>query len=126
MRKEVLDDLELMRKIRDERVKKMEEAEAEMKEINRIEVEGIKNFDELVFYIRKTIQGAGNYEVQARDTNNVIMYAEATGVKREMKNLLNLILKGDEEDKNLNVWGYNREVKSEDSYKEVKYGMEVI
>jgi len=126
MRKEVLDDLELMRKIRDERIRKAEEAEAEMKEVERIQVEGIKTFDELVFYIRKTIQGAGNYEVQARDMNNTIMYAEAIGVKREMKNLLNLILKGDEEDKKLEVWGYNREVKSEDPYKEIKYGMEVV
>ena len=119
MRKEVLDDLELMRKIRDERIRQVEEAEADMKEINRIEVEGIRTFDELVFYIRKTIQGAGNFEIQGRDTNNMILYAEATGVKREMKNLLNLILKGDEEDKKLSVWGKGIE-------KEDNYGMEVM
>lgn len=120
MRKEVLDDLELMRRIRDERVKEMEEAEADMKEIKRIEVEGIRTFDELVFYIRKTIEGAGNFAIQARDTNNMIMYAEATGVRREMKNLLNLILKGDEDQRQLRIWG-NGIDRKEDSY-----SMEVV
>ena len=120
MRKEVLDDLELMRRIRDERMKEMEEAEADMKEIKRIEVEGIRTFDELVFYIRKTIEGAGNFVIQARDTNNMIMYAEATGVRREMKNLLNLILKGDEEQRQLRIWG-NGIDRKEDSY-----SMEVV
>lgn len=117
MRKEVLDDLELMRKIRDERAKEMEQEEAEAKEIRRLEVDGIRTFDELIFYIRKEIQGANNLTYQARDINNTLLYAEANGVKREFKHLLELVLKGDEEDKKLEVWG---------NVKEPEYGMEVV
>ncbi len=98
MDKKVLKDLEYMTNIRRKTVEEYEKSIAKQQEIDRLMEEGIKTFDELVFYIRETLRATNELNVTARNANNQLLYIESTAVRREFKILLNLILEGEEEE----------------------------
>ena len=91
-------DLEKMNMERERAWKEYEKSYVKKREIDRLMDEGIKNFDELVFYIRETLKASEEINVNARNVNNEILYIESVAVKREFKILLNLILMGEEEE----------------------------
>jgi len=93
-----LTDLEKMNMERERAWKEYEKSYVKKREIDRLMDEGIKNFDELVFYIRETLKASEEINVNARNVNNEILYIESVAVKREFKILLNLILIGEEEE----------------------------
>jgi len=98
MEKRILTDLEKMNMERERAWKEYEKSYVKKREIDRLMDEGIKNFDELVFYIRETLKASEEINVNARNVNNEILYIESVAVKREFKILLNLILMGEEEE----------------------------
>jgi len=93
-----LSDLEKMNMERERAWKEYEKSYVKKREIDRLMDEGIKNFDELVFYIRETLKASEEINVNARNVNNEILYIESVAVKREFKILLNLILIGEEDE----------------------------
>jgi len=93
-----LTDLEKMNMERERAWKEYEKSYVKKREIDRLMDEGIKNFDELVFYIRETLKASEEINVNARNVNNEILYIESVAVKREFKILLNLILIGEEDE----------------------------
>jgi len=97
MDKKILRDLEYMASIRRKTVEEYEKSLQKQQEIDRLMEEGIKNFDELVFYIRETLRASNELNVTARNSNNELLYIESTAVRREFKILLNLILLGEED-----------------------------
>jgi len=98
MEKRILTDLEKMNMERERAWKEYEKSYVKKREIDRLMDEGIKNFDELVFYIRETLKASEEINVNARNVNNEILYIESVAVKREFKILLNLILIGEEDE----------------------------
>ena len=98
MEKKILSDLEKMSLERKRAWEEYEKSYVKRREIDRLMDEGIKNFDELVFYIRETLKASDEINVNARNVNNEILYIESVAVKREFKILLNLILMGEEEE----------------------------
>ena len=98
MEKRILTDLEKMNMERERAWKEYERSYVKKKEIDRLMDEGIKTFDELVFYLRETLRASEDINVSARNMNNQILYIESVAVKREFKILLNLILMGEEEE----------------------------
>ena len=98
LEKRILTDLEKMNMERERAWREYERSYVKKKEIDRLMDEGIKNFDELVFYIRETLKASEEINVNARNVNNEILYIESVAVKREFKILLNLILIGEEEE----------------------------
>ncbi len=98
MEKRILSDLEKMNMERERAWREYEKSYVKKREIDRLMDEGIKNFDELVFYIRETLKASEEINVNARNINNQILYIESVAVKREFKILLNLILMGEEEE----------------------------
>ena len=86
-----------MASIRRKTVEEYEKSLQKQQEIDRLMEEGIKNFDELVFYIRETLRASNELNVTARNSNNELLYIESTAVRREFKILLNLILLGEED-----------------------------
>jgi len=98
MEKKVLSDLEKMNMERKRAWDEYEKSYVKQRELDRLMDEGIKNFDELVFYIRETLKATDNLNVTARNMNNNILYIESVAVRREFKILLNLILEGEEEE----------------------------
>jgi len=98
MEKKVLTDLEKMNMERKRAWEEYEESYVKQRELDRLMDEGIKTFDELVFYIRETLKATDNLNVTARNMNNQILYIESVAVRREFKILLNLILEGEEEE----------------------------
>ena len=98
MEKRILSDLEKMNMERERAWKEYEKSYVKKREIDRLMDEGIKNFDELVFYIRETLKASEEINVNARNVNNEILYIESVAVKREFKILLNLILIGEEDE----------------------------
>jgi len=107
MDKKILRNLEYMTNIRKKTVEEYEKSIAKKQEIDRLMEEGIKTFDELVFYIRETLRAANELNVNARNADNQLLYIESTAVRREFKILLNLILLGEE--------GEEQAIKDEDS-----------
>lgn len=110
MDKKVLRDLEYMASIRRKTVEQYEQNIKKQQELDRLMEQGIRTFDELVFYIRETIRASNDLNVTARNTNNELLYVESVAVRREFKILLNLILEGEEteeeernEDNNMEV-----------------------
>jgi len=110
MDKKVLRDLEYMASIRRKTVEQYEQNMKKQQELDRIMEQGIRDFNELVFYIRETIRASNDLNVTARNTNNELLYVESVAVRREFKILLNLILEGEEteeeernEDNNMEV-----------------------
>ena len=97
MDKRILRDLEYMASIRRKTVEQYEKSIQRQQEIDRLMEEGIKNFDELVFYIRETLRASNELNVTARNANNELLYIESVAVRREFKILLNLILLGEED-----------------------------
>ena len=97
MDKRILRDLEYMANIRRKTVEQYEKNIQRQQEIDRLMEEGIKNFDELVFYIRETLRASNELNVTARNANNELLYIESVAVRREFKILLNLILLGEED-----------------------------
>ncbi|RLI53277.1 MAG: hypothetical protein DRP09_16105 [Candidatus Thorarchaeota archaeon] len=97
MDKKILRDLEYMASIRRRTVEEYEKSLQKQQEIDRLMEEGIKNFNELVFYIRETLRASNELNVRARDANNELLYIESVAVRREFKILLNLILLGEED-----------------------------
>ena len=93
-----MSDLEKMNMERERAWKEYEKSYVKKREIDRLMDEGIKNFDELVFYIRETLKASEEINVNARNVNNEILYIESVAVKREFKILLNLILIGEEDE----------------------------
>ncbi|RLF97017.1 hypothetical protein DRN58_09260 [Thermococci archaeon] len=98
MEKRILSDLEKMNVERKRAWKEYEKNYVKQRELDRLMDEGIKNFDELVFYIRETIKAANNLNLAARNSDNKLLYVESTAVRREFKILLNLILVGEEKE----------------------------
>jgi len=96
MDKKVLRDLEYMASIRRKTVEQYEQNMKKQQELDRIMEQGIRDFNELVFYIRETIRASNDLNVTARNTNNELLYVESVAVRREFKILLNLILEGEE------------------------------
>ncbi len=96
MDRKILRDLEYMTNIRRRSVEEYEKSIAKQQEIDRLMEEGIKTFDELVFYIRETLRASNELNVNARNSDNHLLYIESTAVRREFKILLNLILLGEE------------------------------
>jgi len=97
MDKRILRDLEYMASIRRRTVEEYEKSLQKQQEIDRLMEEGIKTFDELVFYIRETLRASNELNVTARNANNELLYIESVAVRREFKILLNLILLGEED-----------------------------
>jgi len=97
MDKKILRDLEYMANIRRKTVEQYEKNIRCQQEIDRLMEEGIKTFDELVFYIRETLRASNELNVTARNANNELLYIESVAVRREFKILLNLILLGEED-----------------------------
>ena len=97
MDKKILRDLEYTASIRRKTVEQYEKSIQRQQEIDRLMEEGIKNFDELVFYIRETLRASNELNVTARNANNELLYIESVAVRREFKILLNLILLGEED-----------------------------
>ena len=97
MDKRILRDLEYMANIRRKTIEQYEKNIQRQQEIDRLMEEGIKNFDELVFYIRETLRASNELNVTARNANNELLYIESVAVRREFKILLNLILLGEED-----------------------------
>ena len=97
MDKKILRDIEYMASIRRKTVEQYEKSIQCQQEIDRLMEEGIKNFDELVFYIRETLRASNELNVTARNANNELLYIESVAVRREFKILLNLILLGEED-----------------------------
>ena len=110
MDKRILRDLEYMANIRRKTVEEYEKSLQKQQEIDRLMEEGIKNFDELVFYIRETLKASNELNVTARNSNNELLYIESTAVRREFKILLNLILLGEEEGNEIKTESNNMEV----------------
>ena len=110
MDKKILRDLEYMASIRRKTVEEYEKSLQKQQEIDRLMEEGIKNFDELVFYIRETLKASNELNVTARNSNNELLYIESTAVRREFKILLNLILLGEEEGNEIKTESNNMEV----------------
>jgi len=110
MDKKILRDLEYMASIRRKTVEEYEKSLQKQQEIDRLMEEGIKNFDELVFYIRETLRASNELNVTARNSNNELLYIESTAVRREFKILLNLILLGEEEGNEIKTESNNMEV----------------
>ncbi len=98
MERKILNDLEKMNMERKRAWEAYEKSYKKRQEIDRLMEEGIRNFDELVFYIRETLKASDEINVNARNVNNEILYIESVAVKREFKILLNLILMGEEEE----------------------------
>ena len=99
-----------MANIRRKTVEEYEKSLQKQQEIDRLMEEGIKNFDELVFYIRETLKASNELNVTARNSNNELLYIESTAVRREFKILLNLILLGEEEGNEIKTESNNMEV----------------
>jgi len=99
-----------MASIRRKTVEEYEKSLQKQQEIDRLMEEGIKNFDELVFYIRETLKASNELNVTARNSNNELLYIESTAVRREFKILLNLILLGEEEGNEIKTESNNMEV----------------
>lgn len=99
-----------MASIRRKTVEEYEKSLQKQQEIDRLMEEGIKNFDELVFYIRETLRASNELNVTARNSNNELLYIESTAVRREFKILLNLILLGEEEGNEIKTESNNMEV----------------
>ena len=110
MDKKILRDLEYMASIRRKTVEQYEKSIQRQQEIDRLMEEGIKNFDELVFYIRETLRASNELNVTARNANNELLYIESVAVRREFKILLNLILLGEEEGNEIKTESNNMEV----------------
>lgn len=94
MKKEYLDDLEYMRRIREREERLFREDEENKRRLRKIEMDGIRNMDDVEFWLKMEIWGAKNLSHQARDVNNQLMYVESIGVIREMTKLLQLVYKG--------------------------------
>jgi len=110
MDKRILRDIEYMASIRRKTVEQYEKNIQRQQEIDRLMEEGIKNFDELVFYIRETLRASNELNVTARNANNELLYIESVAVRREFKILLNLILLGEEEGNEIKTESNNMEV----------------
>lgn len=93
MVKNLVSDLEKMKKDRRKAEEEYLDSQQRMLEVRRIQRDGINNVDELILYVMDVIESVEHSEDLAREHDNHIVYSEAVGIRREMGKFLNLVLK---------------------------------
>jgi len=91
MRKETLEWLEMKEKIAKRRMEYLKRTEETAIKIKRIETEGIKNLDDMVFYLEMNREALTKMNNEAVSENNQLLYIESTAILRFIDNTLSLI-----------------------------------
>jgi len=91
MRKETLEWLEMKEKIAKKRMEYVKRTEANTMRMRKIEAEGIKNIDDLVFYLELNREGLVKVNNEAVGDNNQLLYIESNAIIRFIDNTLSLL-----------------------------------
>ncbi|UYL65055.1 MAG: hypothetical protein QIT46_gp03 [Methanophagales virus PBV305] len=91
MKKEVLEWLRLKEQIAHKRTELIKEAEKNAVRVQQIATEGIKNMEDIVFYLEINREELMKVNYEAVNNNNQLLYIESTAIIRFIDNTLSLI-----------------------------------
>lgn len=91
MKKEVLEWLELKERIAMQETELLKKTEENAIRIQKIETEGIKDMEDIIFYLEMNREGLIKVNYEAVNNNNQLMYIETTAIIRFIDNTLSLI-----------------------------------
>lgn len=91
MKKETLEWLELKERIAQRRAKLIKKSQENAMRIQKIESEGIRDMDDVVFYLEMNREGLVKVNNEAVGDNNQLLYIESSAIIRFIDNTLSLI-----------------------------------
>ena len=91
MKKETLEWLELKERIARRRAELIKKSQENAMRIQKIETEGIRDMDDVVFYLEMNREGLVKVNNEAVGDNNQLLYIESSAIIRFIDNTLSLI-----------------------------------